>query len=481
MTQDSIEVTGAAKTAELIRTGALSATEVVRASLERIEMLGEVTCPVVDVAGERALVEAELVDAGRLTGRLAGVPFTVKEMTDTEGLLTELGSRACQGRRPTTDAEVVRRMRAEGAILVAKTSSPEFALRPTTEGELHAATRNAWNPDYGSGGSSGGAAVSVATGMVPVALGSDGGGSIRIPAACNGVAGLKPSRARVPGAPGSYEAWAGFSVDGPIAREVIDLALTLEVISGPTVGDPYAVHAGPMDFVEAARRGREEQRSLRIAFTTQAPHGQVQPLIAGYVEQFGRDLAGMGHDVVEGSPDLTGLYEPFLTIVRGNAGALRQVLADEQLGQLEGSTLSFIMRGIALSAAEYCHAVDTVRAMSARIVAFWQDYDLLVTPVITHLPRRLGKMPASYELDARWEEYMAWQAFTYPFNVTGQPAIALPAGVDLETGLPIAVQTVAAPGQEALLLEVASSLEAHRPWPRTAPHGPPGQTQPETG
>lgn len=468
MTGANVNALSATEIARLISSGELSAREAVESALNSIETRNPSLNAIVAVDAEGALAEADKVDAAGSAARgpIAGVPVAVKDITETANLPTTFGSCSVGGAPPWRDAVVVERIRAAGGIIIAKTAVPEFALRPTTESVRYGATRNPWNPEFGGGGSSGGSAVSVAAAMVPLAQGTDGGGSIRIPAACNGVVGIKPSRARIPAAPAYYESWAGLSTDGAFGRTVADAALLLEVMSGPIIGDPYAVALGNTDFVASCK---QSLTPCSIAYTLQPPHGAVAPAIATHVEAALAVFEQLGHRVAEAAPAWQGLYENFLTVLAGNAGALRFQVPDERLGQLEGSTLALVLRGGELSAASYCFAVDELRRRAAAILGFWGTYDFLVTPVVTHLPGRIDEVPLEYDLDGRWSEYMDWQPFTYPFNVTGQPAISLPCGLDPSTGLPVALQVVAAPGQEAKLLSLAAAYEQARPWPRQSP------------
>jgi len=469
MSQQSLHELDATFVAQMIKSGEISASEVVEASLGVIDRLNEDFRAIVSVDRVGALAAASAIDGYSLeeAGPLTGVPIAIKDITETATLPTTFGSKSVRGKSPVRDALIVRRIREAGGIILAKTAAPEFALRPTTESVLYGPTRNAWNREYGSGGSSGGSAVAVATGMVPIAHGTDGGGSVRIPASCNGVVGLKPSRGRIPGAPTSYESWAGLSTDGIISRSVRDAAAFLQVMAGPTLGDPYAVALGDTSFVDACDQPLSK---ARVGFTINPPHGNVAPNIVESMDSVSRTLVDLGHDVREVCPEWKGMYDEFLTVLAGNAGALRYGIQDNRLSDLEGSTLALMMKGLEITAARYCSAVDTLRQRAACVLDLWRSIDFLVTPVLTHLPARLGEMPSSYDLVGRWEEYMAWQSFTYPFNVTGQPAVALPCTVDSDSKLPIAIQIVAAPGQEARLLSFAAAFERAQPWRTMSPY-----------
>ncbi len=462
MNRDDLCYTPVVELRELLARRAVSARELMSALLERLEEVNSSLNAVVALRPEAALAEAEKLDgsAGE-RGALAGIPFTAKDLNETVDLPTTMGSRAFAGHQAGFDAEVVRRLRGAGGILIGKTNTPEFGLRATTENQLFGTTRNPWNLGHNPGGSSGGAAAAIAAGISPLALGSDGGGSIRNPASSCSVAGLKPTRGRVPGAPASYEAWAGLATDGPMARTVRDVALMLDVIGGPVVGEPYGLPAPKVPFLAACER---QPQRLRLAYTVSPPHGHahldVKEAILGVVRTFQE----MGHEVKEASPDLTGLRGVFNTIVASNAAVQARMVPPAKLGELEPSTVNVMLFGHSLGAADYCAAVNTARQRAAGIMAFWQEHDFLLTPVMTQLPPSVGAMPSSFDLATIWDEITDLGAFTYPFNLTGQPGISVPAGWSRDYGLPIGIQIVGAYGSEAELLALAARYEEARPW-----------------
>jgi amidase len=455
--------TPAAELRTLLEERTVSVQELVGSALQRVSALNGPLNAIVAQRAEAAMAEARAADQGRPEPRppLWGIPCTVKDLTETADLPTTFGSRAFAGHQAAFDAEIVRRIRRAGAIIVGKTNTPEFGLRPTTENLLYGPTRNPWNLAHNPGGSSGGSAAAVAAGMGQLSQGTDGGGSIRNPASCCRLVGLKPTRGRVPAAPASYEVWAGLSTDGPIARTVRDVALLLDVIAGPVVGEPYGLPAASTSFESACDR---PPSSLRIAFTVAPPHGQVHPDVAEVVRRAAGVLEEMGHQVSEAAPDLGGLRDAFKTIIAGNAPTLVDGMDPARLTELEPSTVSLLLHGQAVDAATYCRAVNLIRHRGAEIMGFWKQYDVLLTPAMTSLPPALGSMPSAYDVETIWREISDVGAFTYPFNLTGQPGISLPGGWSREGRLPVGIQMVGAYGDEAGLLSLAAAYEQVRPW-----------------
>lgn len=439
----------------------LSARAINEDALARIEQLNPHLNAVVSLRAEAALAEATALDGNERRGVLHGLPVTIKDLSETVDLPTTYGSRALAGRQGGFDAVAVRRLREAGAVVIGKTNTSEFGLRPTTENSLFGATSNPWKAGYNSGGSSGGAAAGVAAGMSPLALGSDGGGSCRIPSSCCGVVGMKPTRGRVPLAPGHYEAWGGLVTEGPIARTVGDVALMLDVISGPVVGEPYGVAAPERSFAEASR---QRPGRLRIGYVADPPDGAaLDPEIRSTFEESLRTIESLRHEVVEVDPGLDGLRDAYMTIKCGNTAATVALLPDEALADLESNTLAIAKRGFAATAADYCAALDLLRAKAARIMLRCTEIDFLATPTLTKLPLPNGLVPSIADFDERWRFCLDWHCFTFPFNITGQPAISIPAGWSAK-GLPIGLQLVGRTGDDAGVLALAASLEEARPW-----------------
>jgi amidase len=455
----------AVEQARLIRRRALSPVELITMYLERIERLDPALRSYVTVCADAALAAAR--DAERRAGEgglppFHGVPVSVKDLTDTAGVRTTYSCRALATYVPETDSAVVRRLRAAGMILLGKTNTPELGARPVTESILNGACRNPWDTSRTSGGSSGGAAAGVAAGLAPFAHGSDGGGSIRIPASCCGLVGLKPSRGRVSLGPGVGEVLEGFATSGPIARSTHDAAALLDVMAGPEIGDPYWAPPPRQPF--AAEPGREPGR-LRVAVTTEVPleglDVPVHPACAAAAEGAARLLSSLGHAVEEAAPDWRDpdFVRLFTMVWQASSGLLEGIDPD----LLEPMNRVLLEAAGRVSSAEYVGGVARLHRLARRIVAFWDDWDVLVTPTLALPPVPIGWTACA---DDPWVEFeRGWQftGFTQIANLTGQPALSLPLGRG-DDGLPIGVQLIGPPAGEALLLRLAAQLEEAQAW-----------------
>lgn len=460
--RDELCYTPVVELRRLLHTNELSAEELTAALLERLEEVNPQINAIVATRADGAMREARAADSKPASerGPLHGIPFTAKDLNETLELPTTLGSRAFAGHSFGFEALVVTRMKQAGGILLGKTNTPEFGLRATTENRLFGTSRNPWNLAYNPGGSSGGAAAASAAGISPLAIGSDGGGSIRGPSSCCGLAGLKPTRGRVPGAPAAYESWAGLATNGPITRSVRDTALMLDVLAGPVLGEPYGLPAAPAGtFLSACERTPPR---LRLAFTVAPAHGSLLPEVRDAVLQAVGTFRSMGHDVVEAGPDLGELFAHFMVILMAHTAALAPLVEEPKFGELEPTTLALMLEGEKLTAADYCLAVDEARRRAAEIMRFWEEYDFLLTPTGTHLPFPNGW--SVDELHARWRAILDFDAFMYQFNVTGQPAISIPCGWSQEEHLPIGLQIVGKYGADADVLALAARYEEARPW-----------------
>jgi len=435
--------------AAAIRRGDYTSLELTRLYLERIERLNPELNHYILVTAELALEMAR----GGGNGALKGVPVSIKELVSLAGYPTTYGSRALAGLVLPFDSYVVARLKESGCPILGKTNTSEFGTRPVTEYGLFGPARNPWNREHTTGGSSGGAAGAVAAGLCAFAQGSDGGGSVRIPASCCGVVGLKPTRGVISPGPVFGEGWAGLSTDGVLARTVPDAVAGLNDMAGHLLGDPY--WADPDDS------GRKHP--LRVGFTTDAAAG-VDPEVAETARRTADAVAALGHRVEEGGPDTTPFREPMTVVVAGGMASL-PLPPGADLDPL--NTLS-IAAGNSLSAADYVRAVGAIREASRRVVAFWDDHDVLLTPTLTRPAPRLGTLGATVE--TAHHEYLDWLSFTYPYNCTGQPAISLPLGMSA-AGLPIGVQLVGPPRGERTILGLATQLEAVMPWKERRPPG----------
>ncbi|MGA2529189.1 MAG: amidase [Acidimicrobiales bacterium] len=455
--------------AELVRSGELSAAELVEAAIGRIDKLNPVLNAVIHPRFDKARREA-----ARLVpdGPFCGVPLVLKDLAcQSVGDPYHCGTRFLKdaGWHADHDTGFVKRFRDAGFVIVGRTNVPEFGLTITTEPVAYGPTRNPWNTGISTGGSSGGSAAAVAAGMVPVAHGNDGGGSIRIPASECGLVGLKPTRARVSQAPDMGEAWMGSTVQGVLTRTVRDTAAILDCIAGDEPGDPYP--APPLPRCLALEVGADPGR-LRVGFLD-------HPLLGGLPsDPDGRQavslavamLAELGHSVEESHPralEEEALQVHFLNVVA--AGTARDLAAwEERLGrkiaddEVETINSGFAAAGRALGAADYLGSMEWLHGYSRRVSSFWADdgFDVLVTPVLNGAPPPIGWLGDPTEGLFRT---IGMLQYTAQFNVTGQPAVSLPLHWTSD-GLPVGVQFVAGYGREDLLVRLASQIESAAPW-----------------
>ncbi len=452
--ENELAFAGPGALAELVRARELAPRELVELSLRRIEDLNPRINAVRATIAEPALAAADALDDYELP--LAGVPFAVKDDTPVEGQVTTRGSRS-YGPPATADAEIVRRLRAAGAIPVAITNVPELTIFPWTATDANGITRNPWNPSRTPGGSSGGSGAAVAAGMVPAATGSDGGGSIRIPAGCCGLVGMKPTRGRVPMLP-LIDGWLGLTSYGPLARSVRDSALLLDAMSDRESPPLVAACESPP--------GR-----LRIALSRKIPPGLIAHCSGDQRrawEQTGRLLEGLGHDVVQRDPSYgpTAALEFLQTWTRG---IYEESLLVPDRSKLERSSRQMAGFGRLLVSARRREKLrgPLRAATTARILALWDQVDVLLTPGLarTAIAAEGGygrAAPIAFDRSAR---FTPWTAM---FNVTGQPAVTVPAGFGADR-LPLSVQLVGRMGAEETLYALAAQIEAARPWVQHRP------------
>lgn len=450
--------------AELVRrttSGEVTSAEILEACLERIEQRDPALNAFSVVLAEEARVEAAARDAalaaGETPGPLHGVPIGIKEEIDVAGCVTTFGGRS-NSTPAAADGEVVRRLREAGAVIIGKTRMPEFGQWPFTESEDGGYTRNPWNPEHTPGGSSGGTAVAVAAGMVPIAIGGDGGGSIRIPSACCGLFGLKPERGRVTTSPLPH-LWWGLGTVGPLARSVVDSAIVYDVLRGSLDGDMFRAAEPSMSFTEAART---EPGRLRIGWSTKSAIKGIRPHASHVraVRETAQLLTDLGHDVREVAPrypDATLAFVPqFFAGVRTEAEAV------EHYDRLERRTRETYRLGSWVRPGVIRKALKAGEKIAAKTDRIFADVDVLLTPTIAHRPRKLGALDGGGTVTAalRAQPMIAHCAL---WNVTGHPAAAVPAGVG-EDGLPLSVQLVGRRSDETTLLSLSAQIETARPW-----------------
>ncbi|WP_208344315.1 amidase [Aetokthonos hydrillicola] len=456
MNQIDLAFKTALEQAELIRRREVSPIELVEIYLNRISTLNPQLGSYFNVTAEQAIADAqaktEILTTTSELPPFFGVPISIKDLNPVADVPCTYGNPALLNNIPNYDDGVVTQIKQAGFIILGKTATSELGSFPYTEPTGFPAARNPWNLEYTPGGSSGGAAAAVAAGLCAIAQGSDGGGSIRGPAACCGLVGIKPSRGRVSHAPVG-DRLSGLATNGPLARTVADAAALLDVISGYVTGDPYWLPDPQPSFLAATQ---EKPGRLRIAYTTNIPPmGKADKNCEQGVLQTLKFLEELGHTVEEISFDFSGLVEPFTFVWQ--TGVAASAIPSEALQPLNRWLIA--QTG---SAGQYLQAVSQLQMISRQIVAIFETVDVLVLPVYLHSPIRVGEW-ADLSPQETFQKIIHWIAPCPPANATGQPAIALPVGFD-EVGLPIGVQLMGRPAAEATLISVAAQLEAANPW-----------------
>ncbi|HKH17027.1 MAG TPA: amidase [Solirubrobacteraceae bacterium] len=463
---DALAFLPATELAARIRDGSFTAREAVEAALRRIEAIDPQIGAFVELDAERALTESEGLEPGDRRA-FAGVPIAVKASTAVAGLCMNFASRFLAGHRPTHNAYLVRRLREAGFVIVGTTNMSEFGILPTTEPRHTGPTRNPWDTSYTPGGSSGGAAAAVAAGLVPIATGNDGGGSLRIPAACCGLVGLKPSRGRISRGPELGDSY--LVSDGVLSRTVAESALLLDVLAGYEPGDATWAPRPAEPYTLAMRR---DPGKLRIAMTlANVLDVDADPEVVHGLHSAAELLRDLGHDVVEDSPALPApdaldiflqVFGPGIAVGIGLGERLAGRPPEEE--EIEPLSRALLEQARALPSTGYLTALAQLQLLARGTVAFFADYDLLLTPVLASRPLPIGELHGC-GADPLADLYRSgtFAPYTALFNVTGQPAISVPVGFG-EDGLPTAVQLVGHPLGEETLLQLAAQIEIARPW-----------------
>ncbi len=457
----------ATELAELIRDGEVTSRELTEAALARIEALNPRVNAFTALDADRALETADGVESGD-ERPFAGVPIAIKDLfTPIQGFRqTNCSELLAKGAVADFDHNVVARVRSAGFVIVGVTNSPEFGIVPVTEPRLNGPSRNPWNLERTPGGSSGGSAAAVSSGMVPLAHASDGGGSIRIPAACCGLFGLKPSRGRISAAPALGDHL--LATDGVLTRSVADSASMLDLLAGYVTGD--ATWAPPPDEPFAVAASREPGR-LRVGLYAGSPIGtEIDPVCVRAAEDAAELLSSLGHEVVEAEflsmPELLPTFTVLWAVTVAGSVMMTGMLAGAEPTQdtIEPLSWELYQQGLSTNAVQYMGAVVGLQAASRAIVAQFNEFDVMLTPSLGQRPVPVGQINAcSDEPMADFAASAAFTPYTAIWNVTGQPAMTVPL-YQGDDGLPLTVQIVAKPAAEATLLSLAAQLEQAQPW-----------------
>jgi amidase len=455
--------------ARLVQNGEASAAELVDAAIERIEKVNGEVNAVIHPLFDRARAA---VRAGLPAGPFTGVPIVVKDLDGTlAGAPYYAGNRALKAAKyvPDTTCSLFARLEQAGFVIVAKGNTPEFGLMPTTEPEAYGPTHNPWDLTRSSGGSSGGPAAAVATGMVPLAHAGDGGGSIRIPASMCGLFGLKPTRGRISLGPAQHESWAGLVMRHVVTHSVRDSAAVLDVLQGYTTGDWYTAPPPKRPYADEVGAPKD---GLRIGIRTSAPLGvtAVDAECSKAAAETATLLESLGHTVVEAGPaalDDGALLETFtlvmLAAIRADIAEVGTLIGRPlTASDVEASTWANYEAAAAIDAGTYIAALTKMQAWARRAIGWWLDdgFDVLLTPTLAEPPPRLGELT---DPETGTGRMLPFVIFTAPFNVTGQPAMSVPLAMSA-SGLPVGVHFVAAPYREDVLFRLATQLEEARPW-----------------
>lgn len=470
-----------------IRNGDLDPLDVLDSTLRAIEALNPDLNAVIhrmdDSAREQAQYWRDKIAAGTANDAIfCGVPFLLKDLlAEYRGAPFNEGCRALKGYVSKIDTELVRRQKAAGLVVCGKTNTPEFGGSPVTEPVLHGVTRNPWDTDHTPGGSSGGSAAMVASGVVPMAHANDGGGSIRIPAACCGLFGMKPTRGRNPLGPLFGDLGSGIIFEHVVSRSVRDSAAMLDATCGDEPGAPYFAPPQERPYFDEVSR---PPGKLRIGFITDLPAGwheapNVHPDCVAGVEASAKMCADLGHDVVEVEPDIFAQEDMPAVFGPRFAAFTAHVIRywERELGRsftaddVEPATWDWYQSAINTTPADYLVAVEIAQQFSRRVAEWYErdDFDVLLSPTLAVPPVKIGAFTPSADKPGQWMlDILNFVAFTYAYNLTGQPAMSVPL-VESTAGLPIGMQFVGRYGDEATLFRLAAQLEQAHPWIQRKP------------
>ncbi len=459
---DSLHWLPATELAALVRARKLSPVELTEAMLDRIERVNprlNAFCAVTaEVARQGAKIAEAAIMHGEPLGAVHGVPLSIKDLIFTRGIVTTAGSRIFADFVPEEDHVAVERLKAAGAVILGKTNTPEFGHKGQTDNPLFGPTHNPWRLDRTPGGSSGGAGAAVAAGLGPLALGTDGGGSIRIPASFCGVYGFKPSFGRIPHAPG-FPGWETFSVPGPMTRTVRDAALMLDVLAGPDDRDRHSLPSERGSYLEACD---EPIQAWSVAWSPDLGYARVDPEVARITEEAAAVFETLGCRVETVATGWENPEEIFATMAAAETHANWGDRLPEWRDRMDPTFVRVLERGGGVTLREYLQAARRRREFWAEVQGFVARFDLFLTPTVAVPPFASGDF-GPQEIAGEKVSRLGWMAFTYPFNLTGQPAASIPVGYTAD-GLPIGLQIVGRRHSDRAVLAASAAFEAARPW-----------------
>lgn len=466
MDRESVCFAPAGDLVRLFRSKALSPVEVMDAVLARAQALNPglnaICTPTFDAARAAARSAEQALMRDEPLGLLHGIPITIKDLALTKGVRTMSGSNLYRERVPTFDHAHVERLAAAGAISIGKTTVPEFGWKGTGDSPVTGITHNPWKRGYNAGGSSSGAAVCAAAGIGYLHQGSDGAGSVRMPAAFCGVYGLKPSFGRVPYWPMPNN--GGISHVGPLTRTVADAALMLTAMAGPDERDQTSLEAPPADYLSALDAGIA---GLRVAYSPDLGYLRVDPEVAERVKQAASAFVDLGCSVDEIKPGWSDPIEMEHCLFSSNYAGMLGHLLDEWEDRLDPGLVAITRHGQRYSAADYCRAQGERLVFYDKVHALFERYDLLLTPALS-----VAAFPVQYLIPPHWEQHpwdwLRWAGFSYPFNLTGLPAATCPCGFTSE-GFPVGLQIAAGRFQDLRVLQASRAFEQARPWAHVRP------------
>jgi aspartyl-tRNA(Asn)/glutamyl-tRNA(Gln) amidotransferase subunit A len=465
---DDLSYVSAAELARMVGRRDVSPVELIRFTLARIERSQPILNAFITVCSEQALCAAREAETalmrGDPVGPLHGVPFSVKDLVKTRNVRTTYGSLIFENNIPTEDAIVVARLKSAGAILIGKTTTPEFGQKPLTEAPLFGRTRNTWRPDRTSGGSSGGAAVAVAAGLAPLAVASDGGGSTRIPAACNGVVGFKQSLGLVP-QDAAQDAFGNMTYHTPMTRTVMDTALMLQVMAGGDSSDPLSLNRLKDDYLEAAL-GKGALSGLRIEWRPFLGNKVISAEVRALCQNAVGALSELGAVVSKAEDDFENAEPVWLVINSSYRLAQYRSYLSEHRNRMDPTLVAQLDRASQYTAEELYRAIFLRTTMYRRVQRWFDRADIVITPTLSRTALPIDhNFFDPIEIDGVSVDTVrrAWYPYTLPFNLTGHPAVSLPCGWAGD-GLPVGLQLIGRPGADALLLRAAALFEKVHPW-----------------